>query len=383
MKSFALAICCVAWSCSSSMADEARVQALLKTIAEVGPQGTGSPAARAARDELAQQGLEILPQLFLAMDTRNVVAANWYRTVYEEIVVREQASVASSWPTAFLENYLNEVHRSGRARRLALSLIERLDPAFRDRWLPTRLDDPEFGFEAVEIALAAGAAAQKTKNVEQAKVEYRKAFTAARDAKQVSAAATKLKSLGEAQNVYQHLGLVVDWRKIASFDAPDRTGFATVFDPETKLDVLLAKQNPFATAEWIDPKFVDAMGQLNLNDAFGTAREKVAYVFAEFDSPRDQAAQLRCGADDNCTVWLNGVRVFGREQWLNGTRFDRFIAPVTLAAGRNTFLVKVCQGPQHRDPEVQNLWSLQLRLCDEAGRGVEFTPIAPPAAEAR
>ena len=130
MKSFALAICCVAWSCSSSMADEARVQALLKTIAEVGPQGTGSPAARAARDELAQQGLEILPQLFLAMDTRNVVAANWYRTVYEEIVVREQASVASSWPTAFLENYLNEVHRSGRARRLALSLIERLDRRF-------------------------------------------------------------------------------------------------------------------------------------------------------------------------------------------------------------------------------------------------------------
>ncbi len=49
-----------------------------------------------------------------------------------------------------------------------------------------------------------------------------------------------------------------------------------------------------------------------------------------------------------------------------------FITPITLAAGRNMLLVKVCQGPQHKDPEVQNNWSMQLRLCDELGRGVAF-----------
>jgi hypothetical protein len=82
-------------------------------------------------------------------------------------------------------------------------------------------------------------------------------------------------------------------------------------------------------------------------------------------------------ADDNCSVWLNGRKVFAREQWLNGTRFDRFITPVTLIAGRNTLLVKVCQGPQHKDPEVSNNWSLQLRLCDEHGKGIDFKLVEP------
>ncbi|HEY2250596.1 MAG TPA: hypothetical protein VGH74_06030, partial [Planctomycetaceae bacterium] len=69
--------------------------------------------------------------------------------------------------------------------------------------------------------------------------------------------------------------------------------------------------------------------------------------------------------------------VLAREQWLNGTRFDRFITPITLVEGRNTLLVKVCQGPQHKDPEVPNNWSLQLRLCDEHGRGVAFKTAVP------
>jgi hypothetical protein len=90
-------------------------------------------------------------------------------------------------------------------------------------------------------------------------------------------------------------------------------------------------------------------------------------------------AQLRCGADDNGTVWLNGERLFGREQWLNGTRFDRFVVPVRLRSGNNSLLVKVCQGPQHKDPEVPNNWSLQLRFCDVTGTGVGLVSALPPA----
>ena len=70
-----------------------------------------------------------------------------------------------------------------------------------------------------------------------------------------------------------------------------------------------------------------------------------------------------------------GEKVFGRDQWLNGTRFDRFVTPIRLKAGRNTLLVKVCQGPQHKDPEVPNNWTVQLRLCDVQGRGIEFKPM--------
>ena len=90
-------------------------------------------------------------------------------------------------------------------------------------------------------------------------------------------------------------------------------------------------------------------------------------------SPADGLSLLlRCGADDCCKVWLNDKVVSEHEQWLNGTRFDRFIEEITLQEGRNSILVKVCQGPQHRNPEVFNNWSMQLRLCDKEGRGIAF-----------
>ena len=349
----------------------------LNIIAKTGPQGEGSAAAKVARDELAKHGVEVLPKLLVAMDSSNAVAANWYRTVYEEIVARELSRDGTKWPVKFFKEYVSDAKRVGRPRRLVLGLLDKLEPAFREGWLPTRLDDAEFRYEAVGLALTAGDRALKDKDQTAAKTEFRKAFEAARDSTQVTQAAAKLKSLGEPADAITHLGLVVDWWLVGPFDAPAKTGFAAVFEPEKKLD-LQAKYLGQGGAEiaWKKHHETDTLGQLDLNKqlGLGTTREAVAYAYSEIDVPRDQAAQVRCGADDNCSVWLNGEKVFGRDQWLNGTRFDRFVTPIQLKAGRNTLLVKVCQGPQHKDPEVPNNWSLQLRLSDADGRGIAFTP---------
>jgi hypothetical protein len=359
---------------------DAQVTAHLATISQVGPQGTGSAAARTARDELAKRSVEILPALLMAMDTSNVIALNWYRTVYEEIVSRELTRPEVAWPKDFLKEYVSKSTRAGRPRRLALALLERLEPTFRDEWLPTRLEDPEFRHEAVVLALAAGDQAARVKDTDAAKVAFHKAFDHARDSADVTQAAARLKSLGESADVVRHLGLVVDWWLIGPFDAPEKTGFAKIFEPEIKVDLQTAYMGQAdREIRWISHRTTDTLGQLNLINALRAAREAVGYAYAEIDVPQKRVAQVRCGADDNCTVWLNGQKVFAREQWLNGTRFDRFVAPITLQAGRNTLLVKVCQGPQHKDPEVPNNWSLQLRLCDEEGRGVEFKPVTPAA----
>lgn len=353
----------------------------LSVIAKTGPQGEGSAAAKIARDELARQGVEILPPLLVAMETSNAVAANWYRTVYEEIVARELAREGTKWPVAFFKEYVSDAKRVGKPRRLVLTLLDKLEPAFREKWLPTRLDDGEFRYEAVGLALAAGDRAIKNKDEATAKAAFRKAFESARDSTQVTQAAAKLKSLGESADAVKHLGLVVDWWLVGPFDAPQKTGFATVFEPESKVDLQAKYRGQADEIAWKKHRESDALGQLNLINVLGVTREAVGYVYTEIDVPREQAAQVRCGADDNCSVWLNGEKVFAREQWLNGTRFDRFIAPIKLKAGRNTLLVKVCQGPQHKDPEVPNNWSLQLRLCDADGRGVEFKPVTPSGSQ--
>jgi hypothetical protein len=350
----------------------------IAVIAKVGPQGAGSAAARTARDELARQGVDALPRLLAAMNTTNAVAANLYRSAYEEIVDRGLANPQTDWPVAFFKEYVSDSRNAGRPRTLVVALLDRLEPAFRDQWLPTRLDDPHFRRDAVALVLAAGEQALRDKNNDRAKAEFKKAFDHARDSSQVTTAAAKLKALGEPGDVYAHLGLVTRWWLVGPFDAPEKSGFAAVFAPESKVDLQAAYEGQGGKSlRWIRHQTTDALGLVDLNGALGPSREAVGYAYAEIDVPRAQPAQLRCSADDNCSVWLNGQKVLAREQWLNGTRFDRFITPVTLAAGRNTLLVKVCQGPQHKDPEVPNNWSLQLRLSDPDARGIPFKTTSP------
>lgn len=371
---------------AAKIASADEVDDALATIAKAGPQGAGSVAARKARDQLARQGTDILPQLLAAMDTKNAVAANWCRTAYEEITARELAKDSPVFPLEALENYAADPARQGRVRRLTLALLDRLEPNFRTELIPTLLDDPEFRTDAVQAALDAGAEAEATGNREQAIAEYRKAFEHSRAADQATKSAARLKALGEEADIVAHLGFVVDWRLLGPFDAPEYSGFAKIFPPEEEqtLDFRAeyAGKNG-KTIHWRRFRSDDPLGQLNLIDAVAPVREAVGYAYSEFDSPREIDAQLRCGADDNCTVWLNGERVFGRDQWLNGTRLDRFRAPVHLRQGKNRLLVKICQGPQHKDPQVPNNWSLQLRFCDETGVGLGLTSALPAENEGK
>lgn len=366
---------------SNETVDAAVVQEIA-TIARVGPQAAGSHDARQARDGLARRGTEIVPQLLDAMDTTNVVAANWYRTIYDEIVARELSRPMPKFPIDALRAYAADADRQGRVRRLVAKLLDRLEPGFAAKFVPTLLDDPEFRADAVETALTAGAKAEASGDRQEAVSQFQRAFDHARAADQVTQAASRLTALGEKADIANHLGLVTDWYVVGPFDAPEYTGFATLFPPENQIDLDARYSGKGGESiGWVRRGTTDALGQLNLIEAVAPVKEAVSYAYSELVAPRDMDAQLRCGADDNCAVWLNGERIFGREQWLNGTRFDRFVVPARLRKGKNTLLVKVCQGPQHKDPEVPNNWSMQLRFCDATGVGLGLISALPPAVE--
>lgn len=357
---------------------------LISTIAKVGPQGAGSQEARAACDALSAQDAKLLPQLLAAMETPNPVAANWYRMAYEAIVARETAKADAQIPVVELKAFVSDPTHAGRVRRLALALCDRFEPGYSKSLVPRLLDDPEFRNDAVDAALAAGQQAIEQGDSETARASFQQAFRHSRESQQTVRAADKLIGLGEQVDIAAHLGLVVDWWLIGPFDAPEFTGFDREFPPEQAVDLKAQytgqSGDPIA---WTRHRTNDPLGMLNLVQALAPATEAVGYAYAEIESPRERAAQLRCGADDSCAVWLNGEKVFGRKQWLNGSRFDRFTTPISLKQGTNTLLVKICQGPQHKDPQVTNNWTLQLRFCDEDGAGVTFRSGLPPIAEAK
>ena len=97
----------------------------LNAISQTGAGAAGSRAARVAADQLRDQGIVILPRLLDAMDTPNVVAANWYRTVFDDIVQGELKSKSPQLPLPLFQEVVRDARRQGRLRRylLALSLI--------------------------------------------------------------------------------------------------------------------------------------------------------------------------------------------------------------------------------------------------------------------
>jgi hypothetical protein len=356
------------------------VDARIAAIAAVGSQGRGSAAAREACHDLARKGPEILPRLLSAMDTPNIVGANWYRAAYEQIVTRELAKSNPDFPHEAFKTYVRDPRHAGRTRRLALDLLDRIEPSFRESLVPTLLEDPEFRDDAVLVSLKRGDDAETHGDKEAAKRFYETAFQHARNSAQVSASAGKLGSFGEKVSIVAHLGFVTDWSLIGPFPAPGMSGFRTAFLPETSVDLSATVAAPDKKdLRWTRHQTGDSFGTVDLAQVLGPVNEAVGYAYTEFDSPRSQDAQLRSSADDCLAVWLNGEKVFGREMWLNGTRFDRFVTPVRLKAGRNRVLVKVCQGPHHRDPAVGNAWTFQLRLCSPDGEGLALRSVLPPA----
>ena len=102
----------------------------------------------------------------------------------------------------------------------------------------------------------------------------------------------------------------------------------------------------------------------------------MAFAYTAFEVPAARAVEFRGAADDNFTVWVNGVRVFGFEEYRNGVRHDRHRFRVSLRAGVNTVLVKVCQTPA---PNPEPNWEFFLRLVDDTGKGIPFRSALPVA----
>ncbi len=356
----------------------------LAIIGKSGPQGTGAEAARKACDAVTSAGTAALPRILAAMDTKNPLAANWYRVAFDSIVERELARPQPKLPIEQLRQFVHQSSHSGRARRLALALCEQLQPGYSQTLLAGMLDDAEFRADAVELTLTSAAKALDSGDKPAAIRQLQAAFEHARDGQQTLRAADRLAELGTPPDVAAHLGLVVDWWLLGPFDAPGFSGFAATFTPEQQVDLAAeyAGQDGHSI-RWQRHHAADRMGLVNLVQAVAPAKEAVGYAYTELNASTEMTGQLRAGADDNCTVWLNGEKVLSRSQWLNGHRLDRFVAPVNLKAGRNTVLVKICQGPQHKDPQVPNNWSLQLRFCDADGKGLPLQNLLPPAGESR
>src|SRR5207249_3076920 len=105
---------------------------------------------------------------------------------------------------------------------------------------------------------------------------------------------------------------------------------------------------------------------VNLLEPLGDATDAVAYAYTAIEVAAPAEVEFRGAADDNFTVWVNGRRAFGFEEYRNGVRLDRHRFKVQLRAGVNTILVKVCQALRDASNTEPN-WEFLLRIVDGTG----------------
>jgi len=337
--------------------------------------GAGAVVARQAWDKLVRQGPKALPRILQAMDTPDTVVANWLRTAFDAIAEPELKAGGKQLDTKALLGFAKDAKRQGRARRLALEVVEQVKPGTTRRLLSGWLSDPEFGQDAIDQRLAD---LQRDKDLPKAKkiAAYREAFTAARDLAQARALAARLRALGVSVSVADHLGFLPDWYVIGPFDGQKGKGFKAVYPPERKIDLGAALDGKGKKVRWKRFTVPESTGGrfpilLDLRQPLGDAEDAVAYAYTAFKVAGKRTVEFRGAGDDNLTVWVNGDRVFGFEEYRNGVRLDRHRFRVNLKDGVNTVLVKICQAPLDPNSPDPN-WEFLLRITDLNGKGVIY-----------
>ena len=244
------------------------------------------------------------------------------------------------------------------------------------------MDDPKLVEKLAEVAKSSNARdardainaimrlanrAVNDANKDEARRLYRVAFDNATNQSQIRKAAEELHPLGIDVNIADKLAFVLDWLVLGPFDNPEKSGFTTAYAPEKELTLRgTFKGKDDADIKWRRARTFDDFGVIDLREDVAPIDNAAAYAYTTITSTEDMEVQIRGGSDDTMTVWLNGEKVMSVEKWIGASTMDQHRATAELKKGKNTILVKICQGPA--DPRWTNGWAFQLRICDSEGR---------------
>jgi hypothetical protein len=366
---------------SAGLASAADTDKLLKQIKAVSKEGAGNQEAGAAWRELVTLGGDALLPTLVAMDDASPVAANWLRSGLNALAEKETAA-GKKLPAEKLEAFVTDRKHEPAARRLAYEILVEADPKAPERLLPTMLDDPSI--ELRHDAVAAAMRKAERLEGERAKAEWGRLFAAVRDDEQAKVIAKALEAAGGQPDLVAQFGIVTKWVLAGPFDGPKASGFQTPYPPEARIDLAATyKGKGDAEVRWkpytveVDPKSydLDQVGEVDLNKAIGKHKDAVAYAYTVVESDKELPVEIRYGCINASKLYLNGKQVFAREEYHHGENFDQYVAKVTLQAGTNRLLLKVCQNDQKES--FAQVWQFKLRLCDATGGPVPVKIVTP------
>lgn len=331
------------------------------TIKAVSREGTGNDAAGQAWKTLVAQGVPALIPTLEAIDESNPRAANWLRTAVDAIAETE-AKAGRKLPADKLEAFTKDTKFAPSARRIAYELLVKQDTAAKARLLPGFLNDPSPELRRDAVAAALDGATTRE--------DLEKLFTFTRDPDQVDAVAKLLDEKHKTRvSVSEHYAFVTHWHLVGPFDSSEGKALTLAHSPEKATDAAgKFKVKSGADVAWKPHVTGNRYGYVDLNKAVGKEKDAAAYALAVVRAEKDTPCEIRVGTPNAIQVFLNGTKVFEREEYHHGDTMDLNNGKGTLKAGKNVIVIKVCQNNQTETWAQE--WKFQLRVCDATGGAI-------------
>jgi hypothetical protein len=348
------ALALVAASAPAQPDDVAKAIATLKGVTK---EGAANDAAGPAWKTVVDAGAPAFFPALKAIDDANPVAANWLRTAAAAVTEREKKAGKRIDETA-LEAFVLDARYAPSARRLAYEVLVAQDRTAA-RLLPKLLDDPhpDLRREAIADGLT------RLTGMGQA-LTLDKLFTYTRDKDQAEEIAKELEKAGKTVSVTEHFAFLTHFRVVGPFLSEKGKALTLTYPPETAPDQA-EYDGKDGKVKWVPQSTTHKFGQLDLNETVGRLKNACVYARATVHADKATPAEIRVGSPNAVAIFLNGKRLFGREEYHHGDQMDYHVGKGELKAGENAVVVKVCQNNQ-TDGWAQR-WQFQARVCDSTG----------------
>lgn len=346
-------------------AAEDEVTRAIASIKGVGREGANNESAGPAWKTLVGAGASALFPALSAIDDADPRASNWLRAGVVAVAEAE-AKAGRSLPADKLEAFTKDTKNAPSARKLAYDLLVKQEPAVKDKLLPGFLNDPhpDLRRDAVAAGLKGVDALSRTAA---AKAKLDELFAVSRDLDQVEEIAKKLEADHKAKpGVTEHFAFVTRWHVVGPFPSERGKALTTAHPPETNPDVT-AKYPGTRDAKlaWKPLSTAHKLGTLDLNKTVGVHKNAAVYALATIVAEKETPCDVRATSPNAVQIWLNGTKVFEREEYHHGEQLDYHTGKAVLKAGKNTLLVKVAQNNQKES--WAQLWQFAARFSDPTG----------------
>lgn len=145
----------------------------------------------------------------------------------------------------------------------------------------------------------------------------------------------------QADTMLTQYNPITDWQIIGPFDNEGKHGLDAVYGPENVVDLNGSYKGKEYEVSWRQLPYPSPNGFYELTPVMVPNRFGTVYLTTSVKSPGQKDIFLMAGASGASKIWLNGELILEENEYNTGL-YDTYAIPVTLQAGDNLLLVKLC-----------------------------------------